>query len=204
MNAGAFAYGYIGTEGEENWYRLLTTAWLAIMRFRPMGTLIHTCISIIVTRPQSLLKIMMVQDPDKIRRLYESLSADTWYYVKIRGFENSVTGSYSIGVNALPAPPSANNVLVTYDGLVHSAGATVPTDISIVWYDAATGGNITVAPSGTNVGTYVAWAESVNSTGYKSASRTEVTLTIDKAPLTIKANNASKYCGQVNPDFSVT
>ena len=139
---------------------------------------------------------MMVQHLEEIQRSRESLSADTWYYVKIRGYENSVTGNYSIGVNALPAPPTASNVILTYDGLSHTAGATVPTDISIVWYDAATGGNLTVAPSGTNVGTYVAWAESVNSTGYKSASRTEVTLTIDQAPLTIKANNDLNTAGR--------
>lgn len=103
-----------------------------------------------------------------------------------------------------PAPPVANDNAVTYDGLQHTASATVPPGISIVWYDSETGGTVTTQPAGTDYGTYTAWAESLNSTECKSISRTPVTVTINPAPLTIKANDAIKYCGQVNPVFYAT
>ena len=96
-------------------------------------------------------------------------------------------------VNDLPDPPTAGDVNVTYDGLLHTGTATAPGGSSVVWYDAETGGNVTVAPSGTDVGTYTAWAESVdNGTACYSDTRTLVTVTITMAPLTITANDDTK------------
>ncbi len=118
---------------------------------------------------------------------------------------NGCSQTVAISVNALPESPTAGDIAATYDGLVHTGTAEAPPGSTIVWFDAASEGNVTVAPSGTSVGTYIAWAESVNSTtGCKSASRKQVTVTISKAPLTVKANDATKYCGQMNPAFSVT
>jgi MBG domain (YGX type)/Ig-like domain CHU_C associated len=116
-----------------------------------------------------------------------------WDYVSVESTECTA-----------PDAPVANDDAITYDGLQHTASASVPPGSSIVWYDAPIGGNITTEPSGTNYGTYTAWAESVNVAGCKSASRTPVTVTINPAPLIIKANDATKYCGQMNPAFSAT
>ena len=85
-----------------------------------------------------------------------------------------------------PSSPTASNVSTTYDGLPHTGSATPPEGSSVVWYDALTGGSVTSAPSRTDFGTSTAWAESVEDlTGCTSATRTEVTVTINKAPLTI-------------------
>ena len=114
---------------------------------------------------------------------------------------NTITGctdilmnsSTTVTVNLLPDAPSAGNVTTTYDGLLHTGTATAPLGSSVVWYDAATDGNVTVAPSGTDVGTYTAWAESVDDlTGCISLARTQVTVTITTAPLTITANVDTK------------
>lgn len=105
-------------------------------------------------------------------------------------------GSATITVNPLPAAPTAGNVTTTYDGLEHTGTATPPEGSHVVWYDAASGSNTTVAPQGINFGTYTAWAESVdNTTSCVSATRTQVTVTISKAALTITANDVNKTYG---------
>lgn len=87
-----------------------------------------------------------------------------------------------VTVNQLPNAPTAGNVNTTYDGTLKTGTATVPTGITVDWFDDVTGGNATVAPSGTNAGTYTAWAEARNTTtGCKSATRTQVTVTIGQA-----------------------
>ncbi len=108
----------------------------------------------------------------------------------------SASGVYPVAVSVTqyPAPdaPVANNVAVTYDGISHSAGASVPSGISIVWYDAPTMGNETTQPAGKNYGTFSAYAEAVdNVTGCTSSSRTPVALTIKKAGLMVTAKNQS-------------
>ncbi|MEI7423835.1 MAG: PKD-like domain-containing protein, partial [Prolixibacteraceae bacterium] len=121
------------------------------------------------------------------------------YYVK----GSAGTGCYSVGniivvVNPLPVAPTAGNVTVTYDGAVHTGTASPPASASVVWYDAETGGNVTVAPQGTNYGTYTAYAESkaeLTPTQCVSAMRTLVTVTINKASLAITANDATKPYG---------
>jgi uncharacterized protein (TIGR02145 family) len=199
-DAGAFAYGDIGAVGKEHWYKFLTSAAgdYAIQTFGSTDTYMY-----LYNSDQTTL---LAEDNDGAgagnSKIVQNLNTNRWYYVKVKGNGNS-TGSYSIGVSALPAPPLADNVTINYDGLSHDASTSVPSGISIVWYDAATGGNVILAPSGRKVGTYTAWAEAVNSSGSKSALRTHVTLTINPASLTIKANNATKYCGQKNPVFSV-
>ena len=198
----AAEYGNIGTPGGENWYSFLTgvAGSYAIQTEGSTDTYMYLYNSDLTT--------VIAEDNDgagsgKNARIVQSLNANTLYYVKIRGNGNTVTGSYYISINVLPDPPVADNVTVDYDGSSHSAGASVHAGISIVWYDAVSEGNITVAPSGTNAETYTAWAEAVNGTGFKSASRTQVILVIKPSQLIIKANDAIKYCGQKNPFFSV-
>jgi gliding motility-associated-like protein len=106
-------------------------------------------------------------------------------------------------VEDYPDPPVGVNVTVTYDGQEHTAGATVPGGYNIIWYDAETGGNIITQPTGTNAGTYSAWAETENPTGCRSTSRTEVTLTITAKILTITPDpGQSKVYGQPDPAFT--
>jgi hypothetical protein len=122
---------------------------------------------------------------------------------------SSLTGTMLVNTlnsdvtNSNPQAPTAGNITTTYDGLVHTGTATPPSGSSVVWYDAATGGNITVAPSVINVGSQTAWAESVNSsTGLKSSVRTEVTATVTKAMLTVTADAKSKVYGASNPTLT--
>ncbi|MHB1195706.1 MAG: Ig-like domain-containing protein, partial [Lutibacter sp.] len=62
--------------------------------------------------------------------------------------------------------------------------ATVSTGFSIVWYDAATGGNVVASPTLNAVGSITYYAESVNNvTECTSNSRTAVTLTINATPV---------------------
>lgn len=108
-------------------------------------------------------------------------------------------------VNDLLDPPTADNIITTFDGEQHTGSATPPTGSFVVWYDASEAGNMTEAPSGTNAGTYTAWAESVNEAGCKSASRTQVTVTIEKAGLTVTADDKHKYYdGTVYTSFTST
>lgn len=97
-----------------------------------------------------------------------------------------------VTVNPRPAVPTAGNLTVTYDGAEHIASASSSTmssnsEVAVIdWYDAATGGNPTTAPTGTDFGTYTAYAEArYASTGCTSTARTLVTLTINKKELTV-------------------
>ncbi len=97
-----------------------------------------------------------------------------------------------VTVNPRPAVPTAGNLTVTYDGDQHIASASSSTmssnsEVAVIdWYDAATGGNPVTAPTGTDYGTYTAYAEArYASTGCTSTARTLVTLTINKKELTV-------------------
>ncbi len=63
-----------------------------------------------------------------------------------------------------------------------TATATVPAGSTVVWYDAATGGNALVtAPTLNTVGSITYYAQAVNANNCSSLSRTPVTLTINPA-----------------------
>ena len=196
-DAGAFAYGDIGTEGEEDWFKFLTgtTGDYAIQTYGSTDTYMYLYDSDQTT--------IIAENNDGAKsgnsKIVQNLSANTWYYIKVRGNNNS-TGSYSIGFSALPAALKDHNLTVTYDGLSHTASASGPLGVSIVWYDAATGGNTTTQPEGTNYGTYSAYAEAVNDiTGFTSALRTKVTLTIEKRLATWTTNASHKTYGDTDP-----
>lgn len=114
------------------------------------------------------------------------------------------TGDCSVGspftiqveVNPLPVTPTAGNLTATYDGVEHSASASSQSGSSVVWYDTETGGNIVTAPTGTDVGTYTSYAESVtDENGCRSTSRILVTLQIYKKALTLTATGPTKIYG---------
>ena len=185
----AFIYGYTGYEepGEEMWYKFLTGAAgsYAIQTYGSTDTYMY-----LYDNDRTAL---MAQDNNdgsgNNAKIAESLQANTWYYIKITGYGGS-TGGYSIGVITLPDAPEANDVTIAYDGLQHAADASVPSGVSIVWYDAASGGNEAAQPTGINCGTYTAYAEAVNDvTGGTSLNRTPITLTINPVVLSVTADN---------------
>mgnify|MGYP001319033607 CR=1 FL=1 len=119
------------------------------------------------------------------------------YYIK----GTNASGCYTVRevnvtINPLPAAPTANDITETYDGNEYTATASAETGSSVVYYNSETDGTEIDAPAGTNAGTYTAWAEAVNDETFcKSASRTLVTLTINKVALTITATGPSKTYG---------
>ena len=83
------------------------------------------------------------------------------------------------------APISGGNQSVCLVASIQTltATATVAEGISLVWYDAAIGGNVVADPSRTTVGSVTYYAESVNNeTKCKSLTRTAVRLEILGAP----------------------
>ncbi|MBD0726628.1 hypothetical protein B6A10_15770, partial [Flavobacterium sp. L1I52] len=119
----------------------------------------------------------------------------------------SKAANKTIHVLALPTAPTAVNYSGVYDGASHTGTATSNLGEEIDWYTTATGTIPTVAPVGTNVGTYSAYAEARNTTsGCKSATRTLVTVVITPKAATVTANAKSKTYGDLNPtlDASVT
>ncbi|WP_405410808.1 gliding motility-associated C-terminal domain-containing protein [Maribacter sp. Asnod1-A12] len=84
------------------------------------------------------------------------------------------------------------------------ATATPPSDATIVWYDAGTGGNVVTDPSLNTVGTISYFAESVqNVTNCVSNTRTEVVLTIEETPPAPTSGGDQAECEQ-NPTQTLT
>ena len=102
-----------------------------------------------------------------------------------------------------PAAPAAGSNVYTYDGLSHSIAASVGTNEVVDWYAAAGGGTPIATPTLTNAGSVTAYAEARNTiTGCVSLTRTPVTLTINKAVLTVTADNKTKVYGAANPELT--
>ena len=94
--------------------------------------------------------------------------------------------SFLVTINVLPVVPSASNQSECEASPIQTltASATVPTGFSVVWYDAATEGNVVENPTLNTVGSITYYAESVNDvTECTSNSRTAVSLEILAAPV---------------------
>ena len=120
------------------------------------------------------------------------------------GCNGPATTTLSITAISLPNVPTAGNNNKIYTGIANttSISATPADGATIDWYAAATGGSALSTgsnlyiPTAVNAGTYTFFAEARNtSTGCVSASRTAVTLTINKVVLTITAVNQSVKFG---------
>jgi hypothetical protein len=122
-----------------------------------------------------------------------TVSVQTNYDVTVTVTDgNGLTASdnITVTVNPLPAAPTAVNVTACYDGNLHTGSATLVDGDAIVWYNAATGGSVTAAPSGIAVGTYTAYAAAkINATECESATRTLVTVIINALPNAPTAGN---------------
>lgn len=184
-DAGAFAYGFIGTPEEEKWYKFLTglAGAYAIQTYGTTDTYMYLFDSDQTT--------LLAEDNDAAgsgnnSKIVQNLSANTWYYVKIRGYDNSVTGSYSINIVPLPATPTAENLTVCSDGTGNqtlTATATAPEGSTVVWFTSADGSVTTENPTQTGIGSSTYYAASFNElTGCYSLTRTPVTLSISALP----------------------
>lgn len=117
---------------------------------------------------------------------------------------SEATAIGTITVNALPTAPTGNNNISTYNGAVQSASATVGADETMQWFTSATNSTTTTAPSETDTGIYTAWVEAVSTTtGCVSATRTEVTLTINKKDLHVTATTPDITYGDSEPVVTV-
>lgn len=107
---------------------------------------------------------------------------------------------------AIPAP-TVTSVTVTYDGMLHTLQAVVPTNPEptvLVWYNAATGGEVIEAPSAVNAGVYPAWVADLDEASGCESVRVAVVLTINKKQLTVTANNQSKCQVVPIPELTFT
>ena len=110
-----------------------------------------------------------------------------------------------VALNSLPSAPTPGNNEYTYDGRVKTAAAIAGDGETVDWYANSNGGATISALSGTNAGTYSAYAEARNTiTGSISTTRTLITLNITKAMLTITADAKSKVFGEANPALTFT
>ncbi|MDX5339996.1 MAG: hypothetical protein LPK25_13275, partial [Cyclobacteriaceae bacterium] len=118
----------------------------------------------------------------------QAVSVSGTYYIK--GL-NQTTGCFlikpvTVTVNQAPAAPLAGPDQVECEAdpiQTLTATATVPQGFSVVWYDAAVGGNVVANPTLNAVGTVTYYAEAVNNeTDCKSLTRSAVSLTINAAP----------------------
>ncbi len=85
-----------------------------------------------------------------------------------------------------------------------TATATAPSGSTVVWYDAASGGNVVASPDWSSVGTEIYYAESQDDiTGCPSLTRTAVSLTIQPAPAPPTSGGDQTECEQ-NPIQTLT
>ncbi|WP_166638530.1 Ig-like domain-containing protein [Maribacter spongiicola] len=106
---------------------------------------------------------------------------------------DTVNGCPSVGRTAVTltiqpapvAPTSGGDITECEQDPIQTltATATAPTGSTLVWYDAASGGNVVASPEWSSVGTEIYYAESQDDvTGCPSVTRTAVSLTIQPAP----------------------
>lgn len=108
------------------------------------------------------------------------LAAGTYTYtVTDANFVTSTNVVTLTQPDAVPVP-TISNVTVTYDGMVHSLEALAPAGTDIVWYDAATGGNLTTAPTESTAGVYPVWVAAVDPDLGCESARVAAVLTINK------------------------
>ena len=103
-------------------------------------------------------------------------------------------------------PTSGGNQTECDSGQTLTATATVGAGEEVVWYDAATGGNVVATPTQTGAGTITYYAEARNTTtSCTSTTRTAVSLTINALPGAPTVNTPVEYCvGEVASALTAT
>ena len=133
------------------------------------------------------------------------------YYAQSLNTTTSCTSltrtAVTLTIQAAPlAPTSGGNQTVCEISPIQTltATATAPVGSTVVWYDAATGGNIVASPILNTVGTITYYAQSLNSTtSCTSLTRTAVTLTIQAAPLAPTSGGNQTVC-EISPIQTLT
>ncbi|MET2986684.1 Ig-like domain-containing protein, partial [Aureibaculum conchae] len=145
---------------------------------------------------------------------YTPGSAGTYYAEARNTTTNCVSATrtaVTVTENALPtAPVSGGNQTecAAIPAQTLTSTATAPGGSSVVWYDAATGGNVVATPTLSTIGTVTYYAGSTdNTTNCESATRTAVTLTIQDcdADLSLRktVDNSTPDVGD-NITFTIT
>ncbi|MDF4201878.1 gliding motility-associated C-terminal domain-containing protein [Maribacter sp. SA7] len=127
---------------------------------------------------------------------------------------DTVNGCPSVGRTAVTltiqpapvAPTSGGDITECEQDPIQTltATATAPTGSTLVWYDAASGGNVVASPEWNSVGTEIYYAESQDDvTGCPSVTRTAVSLTIQPAPAAPTSGGDVTECEQ-NPIQTLT
>ena len=122
-----------------------------------------------------------VEDPK-----LDEVGSKTYYAAFVNGCSSKMSEGAMLTINPLPAEPiSGGDQERDCDDILTATVKDVPDGISIVWYDAPTGGNVVTDPSSVydasegGVQTATFYAEAVNDdTECVSATRTMVTLTL--------------------------
>jgi hypothetical protein len=130
------------------------------------------------------------------------LAAGTYNYTVFDANNVQVSNSVTLTQPAAVPVPTTANITVVYDGMLHTITATPAPGTELVWYDAATGGAVTTAPSATNAGIYNAWAVSKNTITGCESDRVQATLTINKKQLTVTADNQTVCQNQPLPELT--
>lgn len=132
------------------------------------------------------------------------LAAGTYNYTVFDANNVQVSNSVTLTQPAAIPVPTLTNITTDYNGSLHTITAVPAPGTELVWYDAATGGNVTTAPSATNAGVYTAWAVSKNTTSGCESARVQATLTINKRQLTVTAQNKTVCQNQPLPELTFT
>lgn len=117
------------------------------------------------------------------------LAAGIYNYTVFDANNIQVSNQVTLTQPAEIAAPTTANITAVYDGTQKTITAVPATGMELVWYDAATGGNVVAAPSATNAGIYTAWAVSKNTSSGCESIRVQATLTIQKKQLTVTASS---------------
>lgn len=118
----------------------------------------------------------------------------TYYAESVLGSCSSLTRTaVKLTIEPAPAAPTASDVTDCEQNPLQTltATATPPTGATVVWYDAATGGNIVASPTLSTVGTITYYAQS-NLGSCTSLTRTPVKLTILPAPAAPTASDLTE------------
>ena len=134
----------------------------------------------------------------------------TYYAEAVNDASGCISSSRTavvLTINARPiAPVSGGNKTECAQTPIQTltATATVPAGVTVVWYDAATGGNTVANPILNTVGTRTYYAEAVNTASTcVSPSRTAVVLTINATP-TAPVSGGNKTECEASPIQTLT
>lgn len=136
-----------------------------------------------------------------------NLAAGTYNYSVTDSQGTSNDGTVTLTQPTMIPVPTVTSLTVTYDGLLHSLVPVVPQTPAVtilIWYNAATGGEIIPAPSAVNAGVYPAWVSALDEVTGCESDRIALVLTINKKQLTVKADNQSKCQVVPIPELTFT